>query len=227
MKEEISEKTCPDCDGECNGMCEEDFDCDCSGCVDGLLDPTRPLVGQILPGVELDAFHKGEFVKLNLDDYQGKWLALVFYPADFTFVCPTELEDLATLYPEFQKIGAEVLSISTDTKYSHMAWHGSSKAIGKVEYPMVADPAGIISRLLGVYLEDEGVDLRATFVIDPDGVIKTMEIHDNGIGRSAAELLRKLQAAQFVYENGDQVCPANWKPGAKTLTPGEDLVGKL
>jgi len=184
-------------------------------------------IGQEIPDFEVDAFHNDEIKKIKLSDYRGKWLCLIFYPADFTFVCPTELEDAAGLYEEFKKADAKILSVSTDTVFVHKAWHDESAAIGKVEYPMVADPTGKLCRAFGTYIEEEGLSLRGSFVIDPEGVLKTIEIHDNSIGRSARELLRKLQAGQFVREHGDQVCPANWEPGAETLKPGLDLVGKI
>ena len=185
------------------------------------------LIGSELPEGKFDIYHKGKFSEVNLKDYRGKWLILFFYPADFTFVCPTELVDVAELYPEFQKAGAEVVSVSTDTKFVHKAWHDNSPSIKKIEYPMLADPTGELCRYLGTYIQDEGLSLRASFVIDPDGIIKAYEVHDNSVGRSAAELLRKLQAAIYVREHGGEVCPANWKPGASTLRPGEDLVGKI
>lgn len=184
-------------------------------------------IGREIPDFEVEVYHQDEVKKVKLSDYRGKWIVLLFYPADFTFVCPTELEDAAELYGEFQKLGAEVLSVSTDTAFVHKAWHDASEAIGKVEYPMVADPTGQLSRAFGVYIEDAGLALRGTFIVDPDGVLKTMEVHDLGIGRSAKEALRKLHAANFVRENGDQVCPANWEPGSDTLKPGLDLVGKI
>ena len=186
-----------------------------------------PLIGEELIDFELEAYHKGKIKKIKLSDYKDKWLVLFFYPADFTFVCPTELEELASLYEKFQSEGAEVMSVSSDTAFSHKAWHENSKAVGKVEFPMLADPTGKLAKSLGVYIKEEGLALRGSFVIDPDMKIKALEIHDNGIGRSAEELLRKLQAAKFVRENGDKVCPANWKPGSDTLTPGDDLVGKI
>ncbi|OQA04473.1 MAG: Alkyl hydroperoxide reductase subunit C [bacterium ADurb.Bin400] len=190
--------------------------------------PPEPLIGKRLPDLELGVYHEGQEKKIKLSDYQGKWLVLIFYPADFTFICPTELEEAAEYYEEFKKAGAEVLSVSTDTVYVHKAWHDQSPAIGKIKFPMVADPAGKLSRILGVYLEDEGLALRGSFIIDPEGRIKAMEVHDNSIGRSAEELLRKLQAAIFVHNNhGAVVCPASWKPGKKTLKPGMDLVGKI
>lgn len=184
-------------------------------------------IGQEVPDFEMEVFHEEEIKKVKRSDFKGKWLVVVFYPADFTFVCPTELEDIAALYPKFTAAGAEVVSVSTDTSFVHKAWHDHSDAIGKIKYPMGADPSGAISRLFGVYLEEEGLALRGTFIIDPDGVLKTAETHDLGIGRSGAEALRKLEAAKFVHEHGDQVCPANWIPGAGTLTPGLDLVGKI
>ncbi|WP_372798711.1 peroxiredoxin [Pontiella sp.] len=184
-------------------------------------------VGQPVDEFKMAAFQNDEIKDIALSDYKGQWVVLAFYPADFTFVCPTELEELAELYPQFQENGAEVISVSTDTAFVHKAWHDESKAIGKVNYPMGADPTGAVSKQFGVYIEEEGLALRGTFIIDPDGVLKTAEIHDLGIGRSAKEALRKLQAAKFVHEHGDQVCPANWTPEAETLTPGLDLVGKI
>ena len=184
-------------------------------------------IGQEIPDFEVEAYHEDEIKNIKLSDYRGKWLVLLFYPADFTFVCPTELEDAAGLYAEFKKLDAEILSVSTDTAFVHKAWHDASEAIGKVEYPMVADPTGKLSRAFGVYIEEKGLALRGTFLIDPDGLLKTMEVHDLDIGRSAAEALRKLNAAAFVREHGDLVCPANWEPGGDTLKPGLDLVGKI
>ncbi len=184
-------------------------------------------VGEKVPDFELSIYHKDEIKDVKLADYKGKWLVLVFYPADFTFVCPTELADISSLYPSFLEANAEVISVSTDTAFVHKAWHDNSEAISKVNYPMGADPTGSVSKLFDVYIEKDGLALRGTFVIDPDGILKTAEVHDLGIGRSAAETFRKLEAAQFVHEHGDQVCPANWKPGAEALKPGLDLVGKI
>lgn len=180
-----------------------------------------------IANLKLDTFQNEKIKKLKLSDYKGKWLVLIFYPADFTFVCPTELEDAAKYYKEFKKLGAEILSVSTDTAFVHKAWHDSSPSIKKIKYPMVADPTGKLCREFGTYIEEEGVSLRASFIIDPKSVIKAYEVHDNSIGRSVSELLRKLQAAVFVYKHGGEVCPANWKPGEKTLKPGLDLVGKI
>lgn len=184
-------------------------------------------IGQEVPEFKMAAYQDNEIKDIKLSDYKGKWVVVVFYPADFTFVCPTELEEVAKLYPQFQASGAEVISVSTDTAFVHKAWHDTSDAIGKVDYLMGADPTGEVSKLFGVYIEEEGLALRGTFIIDPDGNLKTAEVHDLGIGRSAAETLRKLEAATFVHEHGDQVCPANWQPGADTLMPGLDLVGKI
>lgn len=173
------------------------------------------------------AYHNGKDVTVTEADLKGKWSVVFFYPADFTFVCPTELEDLADHYAEFRKLGAEIYSVSTDTHFTHKAWHDHSPAIKKIQFPMVADPTGRISRNFGVMIEEQGLALRGTFVINPEGHIKVMEVHDLGIGRSAAELLRKLRAAQYVAEHDGEVCPASWKPGAKTLKPSLDLVGKI
>ena len=184
-------------------------------------------IGQKVTDYELKAYHNDDIKTIKLSDYKGKWVVLIFYPADFTFICPTELEDAANLYADFQKAGAEVLSVSTDTVYTHKAWHDVSPAIKKIKYPMVADPTGNLCREFGTYIDDAGLSLRGTFIIDPDGILKASDIHDNSIGRSGAEILRKVQAAKFVRENKGEVCPANWKPGSKTLKPGLDLVGKI
>jgi len=184
-------------------------------------------IGQQVPDFELEAFQNNEIKKIKLSNYRDKWLILIFYPADFTFICPTELEDAANHYEDFKKLGAEILSVSTDTIFAHKAWHDSSPSIKKINFPMVADPTGKICREFGTYIENEGLSLRGSFIIDPDGNLKAFEIHDNSIGRSAKELLRKLQAAKFVRESNGEVCPANWEPGKKTLKPGLDLVGKI
>ena len=173
------------------------------------------------------AYHNGNFVEVTQDTLKGKWSIFVFYPADFTFVCPTELSDLADNYAEFQKLGAEIYSVSTDTHFTHKAWSDTSETIGKIKYPMIADPTGAITRNFGVMIEEEGLALRGTFVINPEGQIKLCEIHDNGIGRDAKELLRKLKAAKYVAEHPSEVCPAKWKKGEATLKPSIDLVGKI
>ena len=173
------------------------------------------------------AYHNGKFVPVTHDTLKGKWSVVVFYPADFTFVCPTELGDLADNYAEFKKLGVEVYGVSTDTHFPHKAWHDTSDTIKKVQYPLVGDPTATLARNFEVLIEEAGLALRGTFVINPEGVIKVMEVHDNGIGRDAKELLRKVQAAQYVASHPGEVCPAKWTPGASTLSPSLDLVGKI
>lgn len=175
-------------------------------------------IGEKVPDLGFDVFFEGGIRKARLSDYLGKWLVLLFYPADFTFVCPTELNEAAGQHAEFRKAGAEIVSISTDTAYVHMAWHSSNPMVREVKYPMGADPGGKLCRAFGTYLEDEGLTTRATFIIDPEGTVRAVEMHDNSIGRSAAEILRKLQAAKFVRENTGMVCPAGWKPGAGAIS---------
>ncbi|MBI5700529.1 redoxin domain-containing protein [Candidatus Saganbacteria bacterium] len=184
-------------------------------------------IGQKIIDFEVQAYQNEEIKKIKLSNYEGKWLALIFYPADFTFICPTELEELANNYEEFKKNNAEVISVSCDTVFVHKAWHDNSESIKKIKYPMAADPSGKLAREYGTYIEEEGLSLRGSFIIDPDQILKAFEIHDNSIGRSAKELLRKLQAAEFVRSNKGLVCPASWEPGKKTLKPGLDLVGKI
>ncbi|MBQ0759900.1 MAG: peroxiredoxin [Zhongshania sp.] len=173
------------------------------------------------------AYHNGDFIDVSDADLLGKWSVLVFYPADFTFVCPTELGDMADHYAQLQEMGVEVYSVSTDTHFTHKAWHDTSDTIGKIQYPMIGDPTGRISRNFGVMIEEDGLALRGTFVINPEGEIKVAELHDLGIGRSAKELVRKVQAAQYVAEHDGEVCPAAWQPGEATLSPSLDLVGKI
>ncbi len=184
-------------------------------------------IGQTIPDIRFKVYHKDEEHEMSTSGFRGKWTIYFFYPADFTFVCPTELEDMAELYPQFQKEGAEIVSVSTDTVYTHKAWHDHSEAIKKITYPMAADPNHTLSNLFGVLIEGEGVALRGSFIVDPDGVLQAIEVNANNIGRNAQELLRRLQAAKFVREHGDKVCPANWNPGDDTLEPGMDLVGKI
>ncbi len=183
-------------------------------------------INQHAPAFEAEAYYKDDITKVNLDDYKGKWVVLFFYPADFTFVCPTELGELADNYQVFKDINTEVLVASTDTVFCHKAWHDTSETIKRIEFPMIADPSGRLSRDYGVMIEGVGLALRGTFIIDPEGNVKSYEINDNSIGRSTEEILRKVQASQFVAEHGE-VCPASWKPGGKTLKPGLDLVGKI
>ena len=173
------------------------------------------------------AFHNGEFIEVTDATLKGKWSVLIFMPAAFTFNCPTEVEDAANNYAEFQKAGAEVYIVTTDTHFSHKVWHETSPAVGKAQFPLVGDPTHQLTRAFGVHIEEEGLALRGTFVINPEGQIKLYEIHDNGIGRDASELLRKVRAALYVASHPGEVCPAKWKEGEKTLAPSLDLVGKI
>jgi peroxiredoxin (alkyl hydroperoxide reductase subunit C) len=173
------------------------------------------------------AYQNGEFVQVSDETLKGKWSVLIFMPAAFTFNCPTEVEDAANHYAEFQKLGAEVYIVTTDTHFAHKIWHDTSPAVGKAQFPLVGDPTHQLTRAFGVHIEEEGLALRGTFIINPEGVIKTLEIHDNAIARDVSETLRKLKAAQFVAANPGQVCPAKWNEGAQTLKPSLDLVGKI
>ena len=173
------------------------------------------------------AFHQGKFFAVSDADLKGKWSVVFFYPADFTFVCPTELGDLADNYAEFQKLGVEIYAVSTDTHFTHKAWHDTSETIGKIQYPMIGDPTGVISRNFEVMIEAAGLADRGTFVIDPAGKIQIIEVNAGGIGRDASELLRKVKAAQYVASHPGEVCPAKWKEGDATLAPSLDLVGKI
>lgn len=185
------------------------------------------LINSEIKPFKAQAYLDGKFFELTDASVKGKWSIFFFYPADFTFVCPTELGDMADLYSEFQKLGVEVYSVSTDTHFTHKAWHDASDTIKKIHYPMIGDPTGTISRNFDVMIEEEGLALRGTFVVNPEGVIKVAEIHDLGIGRDAAELLRKVKAAQYVASHPGEVCPAKWKEGEATLKPSLDLVGKI
>ncbi len=185
------------------------------------------LINSKVKDFKVQAYHSENFKEISQDDLKGKWSVFLFYPADFTFVCPTELGDMADKYEEFQKRGVEVYSVSTDTHFTHKAWHDTSETIKKINYPMLADPTGQLSRAFGVYIEEAGLAYRGTFLINPAGDIKLAEINDNGIGRNADELLRKVKAAQYIAANPDEVCPAKWEEGAATLKPGLDLVGKI
>lgn len=187
----------------------------------------QTIINTRVPEFKVQAYHNGSFTTVTEKDLAGKWSVFFFYPADFTFVCPTELGDMADKYAEFQKMGVEIYGISTDTHFVHKAWHDASSTIKKIKYPMLADPTGFLSRSFGVHIEEEGMAYRGTFLIDPAGLIKLAEIQDNGIGRNADELFRKVQAAQFIASHPGEVCPAKWTPGAATLTPGLDLVGKI
>ena len=174
-----------------------------------------------------NAFHNGKFITVTDESLKGKWSVVIFMPAAFTFNCPTEVEDAAESYAEFQKAGAEVYIVTTDTQFSHKVWHETSPAVGKAKFPLVGDPTHQLTRAFDVHIDEEGLALRGTFIINPEGVIKTAEIHDNAIARDVKETLRKLTAAQYVAKNPGQVCPAKWQQGAKTLTPSLDLVGKI
>jgi peroxiredoxin len=173
------------------------------------------------------AFHNGKFVDITEESLKGKWSVLVFMPAAFTFNCPTEVEDAAENYAAFQDAGAEIYIVTTDTHFAHKVWHETSPAVGKAKFPLVGDPTHQLTRAFGVHIDEEGLALRGTFVINPQGVIKTLEIHDNAIARDMKETLRKLKAAQFVETHPGQVCPAKWQEGAKTITPSLELVGKI
>ena len=185
------------------------------------------LVNTKVAPFKAQAFHNGKFIEVSEQSLQGQRSAFIFMPAAFTFNCPTEVEDAADNYAEFQKLGTQVYIITTDTHFAHKVWHETSPAVGKARFPLVGDPTHQLTRAFGVHIEEEGLALRGTFVINPDGVIKTAEIHDNAIARDVKETLRKLKAAQYVANNPGQVCPAKWNEGAKTLTPSLDLVGKI
>lgn len=187
----------------------------------------EPLINMQAPEFELKAYKDGQFITVSNKDIQGKWTVFFFYPADFTFVCPTELADMADKYDKLQKMGVEVYSVSCDTEFVHKAWHDASDSIRKIKFPMLADPTGMLGKYFGVYIPEEGVDYRGTFVIDPAGKVKIIEMNDNSVGRNADELVRKIEAAQFVESHPGMVCPAKWKEGAGTLKPSIDLVGKL
>lgn len=185
------------------------------------------LIGKKINEFKVQAFFDGDFIEVTEKDLQDKWSILFFYPADFSFVCPTELEDLANKYEEFKKIGAEVYSVSTDTHFCHKAWHESSESISKIDYPMIGDPTHVLTKDLESLIEETGLAERSTFIINPKGEVSAYEVSAGNVGRNAGELLRKVQALQFVWENGDNVCPANWLPGGETLKPSADLVGKI
>lgn len=185
------------------------------------------LINTAIKPFKATAYQNGKFIPVSDADLKGKWSVVFFYPADFTFVCPTELGDVADHYDTLKALGVEVYAVSTDTHFTHKAWHDASETIKKIRFPMVGDPTGTISRNFDVMIEEEGLALRGTFVINPEGVVKVAEIHDLGIGRDAKELLRKVQAAQYVATHPGEVCPAKWTPGAETLAPSLDLVGKI
>lgn len=187
----------------------------------------EPIINARVPEFKVQAYQNGEFREVSNKDIEGKWAVFFFYPADFTFVCPTELEDLQDKYAELKSRGVEVFSVSTDSHFVHKAWHDTSDRIKKIEYPMLADPTGLLARAFGVMIEGDGMAYRGTFVVNPEGLIKIAEIQDNNIGRNAEELVRKVEAALFVAAHPGDVCPAKWKEGGDTLKPSIDLVGKL
>ncbi len=188
---------------------------------------SNSLINTKIKPFNAQAFHHGEFIEVSDANLKGQWSVVFFYPADFTFVCPTELGDLADYYPELQKMGVEVYSVSTDTHFTHKAWHDTSDTIGKIQFPMIGDPTGLITRNFEVMIEEAGLAERGTFVIDPEGKIQIIEINAGGIGRDAGELVRKIKAAQYVAAHPGEVCPAKWKEGEETLAPSLDLVGKI
>ena len=185
------------------------------------------LIRKPLPAFAVYGYCRGDSRIYTQDDLLGHWSVLFFYPADFSFICPTELKDLGEHYDAFMDEDCQIFSVSEDTHFVHKAWADASETIRDLPFVMLADPAGKLAREYGVLVEEEGQALRATFVLNPDGEVVLYEINDMGIGRNAAELLRKVQAARFVAEHGDQVCPAKWTPGEETLTPSLDLVGLL
>lgn len=185
------------------------------------------LINKEVSDFSVNAYHDNAFKTVTKEDILGKWSVFFFYPADFTFVCPTELEDLSNKYDDFKKAGCEIYSVSTDTHYVHKAWHDTSDRIKKLPYPMLADPTHTLSKDFEVLIEEDGLAERGTFIVNPEGRIVAYEVNAGNVGRNADELLRKVQACQFVHEHGDEVCPAKWRPGADTLKPSLDLVGQL
>ena len=181
------------------------------------------------PDFQANAFANGVYKKIGLTDYRGRWIVLFFYPGDYTFVCPTELTELATRYQELRALDVEILAISTDSHHVHRAWQEAelSKMVpGGLPFPMLADPQGRIGSLYGVYDEEAGVDLRGSFIIDPDGVLQAAEIVAPAVGRSSSELIRRIMAFQHAREIGE-VLPCDWTPGQATLKPGAELVGRV
>jgi len=185
------------------------------------------IINQTIPAFKTQAYYNGKFVEVSNETVKGKWSVFIFMPAAFTFNCPTEIEDAADNYAEFEKMGAEVYIVTTDTHFSHKVWHETSPAVGKARFPIVGDPTHTLTRGFGVHIEEEGLALRGTFIINPEGIVKTAEIHSNEIARDVSETLRKLKAAQYTAANPGQVCPAKWKEGAATIAPSLDLVGKI
>ncbi|EQB87629.1 peroxiredoxin (alkyl hydroperoxide reductase subunit C) [Clostridium punense] len=185
------------------------------------------LIGTQVKEFKASAFQNGNFIDVTEENFKGHWSVVCFYPADFTFVCPTELEDLQDNYETLKSLGVEVYSVSTDTHFTHKAWHDSSETIKKIQYIMIGDPSHTLSRNFDVLIEEAGLADRGTFIIDPDGIIQAVEINAGGIGRDASTLVNKIKAAQYVRNNPGEVCPAKWKEGSATLKPHLDLVGKI
>mgnify|MGYP006323155855 CR=1 FL=1 len=185
------------------------------------------LINTEIKPFKAQAFHNGKFVEVSDATLKGKWSVIVFMPAAFTFNCPTEVEDAAENYAEFEKMGAEVYIVTTDTHFSHKVWHETSPAVGKAQFFLVGDPTHHLTRAFDVHIDEGGMALRGTFIIDPQGIIKTMEVHSNEIARDVKETVRKLKAAQYTAAHPGQVCPAKWNEGSKTIAPSIDLVGKI
>ena len=185
------------------------------------------MIGKEISEFTVQAYQNGEFKPVSKKDILGKWSVFFFYPADFTFVCPTELEDLANKYADFQKAGCEIYSVSCDTHFTHKEWHEKSERVGKIKFPMLGDPAHVLAKDFEVLIEAAGMSERGSFILNPEGKIMAYEVVEGSIGRNADELLRRVQACQFVAEHGGEVCPAKWQPGAQTLKPTLDLVGQL
>ena len=185
------------------------------------------VINTVIKPFQASAFKDGKFIEVSEKDVLGKWAVFFFYPADFTFVCPTELGDVADHYDQFQKLGVEIYSVSTDTHFVHKAWHDASETIGKIKYTMIGDPSGVVTNNFEVMRPGVGLADRGTFIVDPDGVIQAVEITAEGIGRNAEDLLRKVKAAQYVAAHPGEVCPAKWNEGEATLAPSLDLVGKI
>ena len=186
-----------------------------------------PLINSKVQPFKVQAFKNGKFIEVTEQSLKGKWSVLIFMPAAFTFNCPTEVEDAADNYAEFQKIGAEVYIVTTDSHFAHKVWHETSPAVGKAKFPLIGDPTHVLTNMFGVHIPEDGMALRGTFVINPDGVIKTAEVHSDEIARDVKETLRKLRAAQYTAAHPGEVCPAKWNAGAPTITPSLDLVGKI
>ena len=185
------------------------------------------LINTTVQPFKAQAFHNGKFVEVSNESLKGKWSVFIFMPAAFTFNCPTEVEDAADNYAEFQKLDTEVYIVTTDSHFAHKVWHETSPAVGKAKFPLIGDPTHVLTNMFGVHIPEEGMALRGTFLVDPAGVVKTAEVHDNAIARDMKETLRKLKAAQYVAAHPGQVCPAKWNEGASTITPSLDLVGKI